>query len=264
MHLHTIAAMSAEVLVPNSAGEAVSLYGDGADVTIFGGGTILMPELAAGRLTPKRALLLHKSKLDEIRVEDSLVRIGAMVTLATLSTGPEELLARCALHIADNEVRGSATVGGNICAPPGRDAQRGDLGAALIALGARVHSTGAGGERTDPVEDFLAGDRAGRLVLAVEIDRISRSSAFESLRRRHAHSFAVATVAACSSERDGLRIGVSGAGATAVRCRTVEASRDPADVLEDVQALDDAVAPRSYREKMLPILVRRALDGVKA
>ena len=47
-----------------------------------------------------------------------------------------------------------------------------------------------------------------------------------------------------------------------VRCRTVEESRDPADVLRDVEVLDDAVAPRSYREKMLPILVRRVLEEV--
>ena len=82
--------------------------------------------------------------------------------------------------------------------------------------------------------------------------------------RPHAHSFAVATVAACSSEPGGLRVGVSGAGATAVRCRAVEASRDPFDVLKDVQPLDDAVASRAYREKMLPILVRRALEQVQA
>jgi CO/xanthine dehydrogenase FAD-binding subunit len=255
--------MVAEVMIPDSVGEAASLYGDGLGVTVFAGGTILMPDLVAGRLRPQRALLLHKSKLDEVRVEDGVVRIGAMVTLATLCKGPDELLARCANGIADNEVRRSATIGGNICAPPGRDAQRGDLGAALIALGARVHSTGAGGDRTDPVEEFVAGDRVGRLVLAVELDQIARRSAFESLRRRHAHSFAIATVAACSSERDGLRIGVSGSAPVAVRCRSVEASGDPADVLEDVQALDDAVAPRSYREQMLPILVRRALDEVR-
>jgi CO/xanthine dehydrogenase FAD-binding subunit len=186
--------MIPEVLVPESAEEAAAGYGDGAGLTVFGGGTILMPELAAGRLHPARVLLLHRSKLDQVRAGDGILRIGAMVSLATIAAGPEDLLARCALQIADDEVRGSATVGGNICAPPGRDAQRGDLGAALIALGARVRSTGAGGERTEPVEEFLGGDRSGRLVLEVEVDQIARNSAYESLHRRHAHSFAVATV----------------------------------------------------------------------
>ena len=62
-----------------------------------------------------------------------------------------------ARHVADGEVRRNATVGGNICSTPGDDSQRGDLGGPLIALGARVRSTGAGGERTEPIEDFLDG-----------------------------------------------------------------------------------------------------------
>jgi len=254
--------MSAEVMVPGSADEAASLYGNGVDVTVFGGGTILMPELAEGRLRPGRVLLLHKSDLAEVRTEGGAVRIGAMVSLATIAAGAEPLLARCAREIADNEVRRSATVGGNICASAGRAAQRGDLAAALIALGARVTSTGAGGERTEPVEDFVAGGPSARLVLELQIDEDERSWAFQSLRRRHAHSYAVATVAACSSESGGLRLGIAGAAAMPVRCRTVEESRDPADVLKDVEVVDDAVAPRSYREKMLPILVRRVLEEV--
>ena len=96
-----------------------------------------------------------------------------MVSVAALADGPDELLAGCARHVADGEVRRNATVGGNICSPPGDDSQRGDLGGPLIALGARVRSTGAGGERTEPIEDFLAGDRTGRLVLEVDFDRSS-------------------------------------------------------------------------------------------
>ena len=63
---------------------------------------------------------------------------------------------------------------------------------------------------------------------------------------------------------DGLRVGVAGAGPVAVRCRAVEVSRDPADVLADVRAVDDAVAPGSYREQVLPILVGRVLREVGA
>jgi carbon-monoxide dehydrogenase medium subunit len=260
--------MPPEVLVPESAGEAVSLFGDGDGVTVFGGGTLLMPELAAGRLRPARALLLPRSALAGLHLDEELIRIGAMVTLARLADGAgelrDDLLGTCARHIADNEVRASATVGGNICAPAGTDAQRGDLGAALIALAARVRSAGAGGERTEPVEDFLAGARDRRLVLEVEIDREERVWAYESLHRRHAHSFAVASVAACLSPTGGLRVAVSGVGATAVRCRAVEESRDPGEVLRDAVSLDDAVASRAYRDRMLPLLVRRALEKLGA
>ena len=136
--------------------------------------------------------------------------------------------------------------------------------APLIALGARVRSTGAGGERTEPIEDFLAGDRAGRLVLEVDYDRFERRTGASGLRRRHAHSYAIAGVVACS-RADGadLRVAVTGAGPTAVRCRAVEASRDAADVLKDVAAVDDAVASAAYRSAVLPQLVREALDDLE-
>ncbi len=255
--------MAAEVLVPTSADEAVSLYGDGETITVFAGGTILLPEIAAGRLRPERALMLHRSGLDEVRVEDGVVRLGAMVPLAALTEAGDEVLARYVRHVADGEVRRNATVGGNLCAPPGRESQRGDLGAPLIALGARVRSTGKGGERTEPVEDFLSGDRSGRLMLEIEYDRVPRAWGVEGMRRRHAHSYAIANVAVCATEDGGLRVGVAGVGPTAVRCRSVEQSRNADDVLDDVEPVDDAVATASYRRKMLPLLVRRALDQLE-
>jgi carbon-monoxide dehydrogenase medium subunit len=256
--------MAAEVLVPNSAHEAAEMYGSGDRTTVFGGGTILLPEIAAGRLTPDRALLLTRAGLDSIRVEHDRVVIGAMTPIAKLVDHPEELIAEVAGHIADEEVRRSATVGGNICAPGGTDAQRGDLGAPLLALGARVRSTGAGGERLESLDDFLAGDRSRRLVLEIEYDRSQRRHGTSGMRRRHAHSYAIAGVVA-SSAPDGsdLRVAVTGVGPTAVRCRTVEQSREPDDVLTDVDPIDDAVATAAYRRAVLPKLVREALDRLE-
>ena len=254
--------MAAETLVPTSADEATEIFGNGDGITVFAGGTILMPEIAAGRLKPVRALMLHRSGLDELRTDGGVVRIGAMVPVAALAEGDEPLLARFASEVADGEVRRAATVGGNLCAPAGYESQRGDLGAPLIALGARVRSIGKGGERTEPVEDFIA-NRSGRLLLEVEYDRPSGAWSAQTLRRRHAHSYAVANVAACSSA-DGLRVGVSGIGPTAVRCRAVEQSRNAEDVLKDVDPVDDAVSSAAYRRKMLVVLVRRALEEVEA
>ena len=166
--------MTADVLFPTSADEAASLYGDGEGITVFAGGTILLPEIASGRVRPERALLLHRSGLDTVSVDGDRVTLGAMVPVAALAASDDTVLAQVAGQIADEEVRRNATVGGNLCAPAGGDAQRGDLGAALIALGAHVRSAGAGGERTEPVEDFLAGDRSGRLVLDVSYERRDR------------------------------------------------------------------------------------------
>ena len=214
--------MTADVLFPTSAAEAATLFGDGADVTVVGGGTILLPEIAAGRCGPDGRSCFTAAGLDALRIDDDRVVIGAMVPIAALSS--IRLMLRSPVspaHIADREVRESATVGGNLSAAGGTDSQRGDLGAPLIALGARVRSAGAGGERVDAIEDFLSGDRTRRLVLEVEYDRFDRRTGSTGLRRRHAHSFAIAGVVACARpDGSDLRIAVSGVGPTALRCRS--------------------------------------------
>jgi carbon-monoxide dehydrogenase medium subunit len=255
--------MAAEALIPTTPEEAADLFGDGSGLTVFGGGTILLPEIAAGRLNPTRALMLHRAGLSGIDSDGDVIRIGAMTTISALIDGTDDLLTRFAEHVGDREVRQTATVGGNLCASSGIGAQRGDLGAPLIALGARVRSAGKGGERTEPVEDFLSGDSAGRLVLSIEYDRPAGKSASEMMRRRHAHSFAVANVAVCATNGD-LRVGISGVGPAAVRARSVEQSRDAADVLTDVEPVSDALASADYRRKMLPLLVQRALDRLES
>ena len=160
-------------------------------------------------------------------------------------------------------MRAAATIGGNLCAPAGHEPQRGDLGAPLIALGARVRSTGKGGERTEPVEDFLAGERAGRLVLEIEYDRPAGAWSAQTLRRRHAHSYAIANVAICSSG-DGLRVGV-------VRRRPDGGAlpRGRAEPQRRRRAEGRRPGRRRrrlgrYRRKMLVVLVRRALDELES
>ncbi len=61
-----------------------------------------------------------------------------------------------------------------------------------------------------------------------------------------------------------LRVGISGVGPLAVRARSVEQSRNADDVLKDVEPVTDALASAEYRQKMLPLLVRRALDQLES
>ena len=94
--------------------------------------------------------------------------------------------------------------------------------------------------------------------------RFERRSGAAGLRRRHAHSYAIAGVVACARpDGSDLRVAVSGIGPTAVRCVSVEASRDAGDVLLDVEPVDDAVASADYRRAVLPKLVREALDQLE-
>jgi CO/xanthine dehydrogenase FAD-binding subunit len=92
--------MASETLIPGSADEAARLFGDGDGVTVFGGGTILMPQIAAGYVRPARALLLHRSGLAGIERDGGTTRIGAMTPISALAEG-DGLLARLAGEIAD-------------------------------------------------------------------------------------------------------------------------------------------------------------------
>ena len=249
-----------EVIVAASREEAVDAFGDGEGVTVVAGGTIVMPEITHGRLAPKRALLIGRAGLAGVSRADGRTVIGAGTTLADLEDAAEPL-GTCARRVADLEIRGQATLGGNLCAPPGPEGPRGDLQAALLALDAEVRSTGAGGERTEPVADFLASGPDGRLVLDVSFAEPD-AAATATVRRPHAHAYTVMRVCAARTGGD-LRVAVSGAGPHAVRSRAVERSGDADRVLDDVITHDDALASAWYRSKVLPVLVRRALDDLE-
>jgi len=239
----------AEVVVPRSPEELLSAFGDGSGVTVIGGGTIVMPDVTAGRLRPAKALLLYGAGLDGVTRANGTVTIGAATPLAALEDG-DEPLATAARHVGDLEIRGQATLGGNLCAQSSADAPRGDLQAPLIVLGASVRSGGAGGERTEPVEDFLA-NGAGRLVLDVSYDDAKRKTSYAAATRPHTHHYTILAVAA--AERDGeVRVAATGLGPHAVKL-------NPDDPLAGVEPRDDALASAWYRSQILPKLVERAL-----
>ncbi len=249
-----------DVVIPTTPDEAVTAFGDGSGITVLAGGTIVMPELTHGRLKPGKVLMLGRSGLDKITRAGGTVTIGATVPVSALEE-LDEPLASAARHVADGEIRAQATIGGNLCAGPGADAPRGDLQAPLIVLGSLVRSTGAGGERTEPVEEFLAGGSAGRLVLDVSYDEADRKAAYAAAWRPHTHHYSILAVAATKTDGE-LRIAASGAGPHAVRLMSAEQSGEPADALNDVDPPDDALASAWYRKTVLPKLVTRALDDL--
>jgi CO/xanthine dehydrogenase FAD-binding subunit len=250
-----------DVVLPASPEEAVSAFGDGSGVTVIGGGTIVMPDITAGRLRPGKTLLLARAGLAGVTREGSTVTLGAVAPLQSLvdlaaPVGP------CAANIADREIRMQATVGGNLCAGAGDDAPRGDLQGALLAVGARVRSAGAGGTTTEPLEDFLA-HRDGRLVLDVTYEEPA-AGAFVALDRPHTHEYTTLAVSAARLADGTIRLAATGTGSAGIRLPSAEAAAADPDAagaasLKDVTLHDDVLASAWYREQALPVLVRRAL-----
>ena len=148
------------------------------------------------------------------------------------------------------------------CAPQtGYEAQRGDLGAPLHRAGRARALDGCGRRAHRARRGLHRGDRK-RAPRARSRVRPPAARRRRPWRRRHAHSYAIANVAVCSSAEAASRRRL-GRRADRGALPPVEASREPEDVLKDVDPVDDAVASAAYRREILPLLVRRALDEVE-
>ena len=254
-----------EVLQPTSEQEAIEAFGDGTDTTVLAGGTIVVPDMTYGYLKPTRVLMLWGAGLAGIQRDGSRVTIGAMTPVQELVELPSPI-GPCAANVADVEIRSQGTVGGNLCAGQAREAPRGDVQAALIAVGAVVRSAGAGGERTEAVEEFLSGSE-GRLVLDVSYEEPS-AGGFAALDRTHTHDYTALAVCAARTADGAIRLAASGVAGPAARLAAAEAKADDpeaagAAAVGDVTFADDALASAWYRERTLPVLVRRALTQLQ-
>lgn len=265
--------MSVDVVIPESESEAVEAYGDGSDITVIAGGTIVMQLLNYQRFKPSKVLLLAHAGMSYINMpvkeqgqnDGSTVTVGATTPLAELTVLASPLGA-CAANVADDEIRGQATLGGNLCSPAPPEHPSGDLQGALIALDAMVRSTGADGEKSEQIEDFLP-HRSDRLALDVSFEPPA-SGAFAAFRRPHAHHYTPLAVSGATSGDGTVRLGVTGAGDFGIRLNAAEAAADDPEAageasLTDVTMADDAIISGWYREQLLPTLVKRVLNEMK-
>jgi CO/xanthine dehydrogenase FAD-binding subunit len=248
-----------EVLTPGSESEAIEAFGDGTGIVVVGGGTIVVPEMSYRRLRPAKALLLKGAGLAGITKDGSRVTIGAMTPIEEL-VGLGDPIGSCAANIADLEIRGAATVGGNLCAGEGYEAPRGDLQGAFLAVGATVRSAGEGGVEEEPLEDFMP-RRRGRLVLSISYEEPA-AGAFAGLDRPHTHDYTALAVSGARASDGTIRLAATGAGTYGVRLPSAEGG-DADAALRDVTPHDDALASAWYRAKVLPVLVRRVLTDLE-
>ena len=263
--------MASEVLVPSSPAEAVELFGDGAGTTVIGGGTVVVPELTHGRLDPGRVLLLAKAGLDGVSARrrhghDRRRRLRRRRSSTSASTP----LAACARNVADYEIRGQATVGGNLCVGGY------ERGAARRPAGLPARARRAGALRRRRRRDARSRsrtssrDRGGRLVLDVSFERPGRVGAFAAL-EYPAHPRVHRARRDAARGRRAARRG-SPRRASPGRASRLRVGRGDRRRIPRPPALrpsgtsrfaDDALASAWYREQTLPVLVRRALTQLE-
>ena len=243
-----------EVSIPASCTEAKRVFGEATEITIVSGATIVMPAIRRGQLAPHHVMLLTRAGMDRVERDGARLRIGAATRLVDLIDMPEPL-AGAVLGVADPEIRGQATIGGNVCATADAGVPLGDLQGPLIALDAKVRWTDGTEERMEGIAEFLGRANDRRLVLGLEM-RVPDRGAFVALRRPHSHGYTPLAVSAAVIGNE-LRLAATGLGPHGVRLRSAE---DPTPVgASRLEPPDDPLASAWYRRETLPVLVRRCL-----
>jgi CO/xanthine dehydrogenase FAD-binding subunit len=241
--------MITEYVLPEHPDEAVARLGGG--VVVMAGGTTVMPALQAGALEAERVVGLARAGLDEIVRSNGHTSLGATTSLAAVADLGYPVLSAAARAVGGPALRNMATVGGNLLAGP----PYGDLGVALLALGAEVDLGG----RTVPLERLWDELRPGEeIIRQVSVDRAP--GVYLRWARRAANSPAVVSVAV-----SGGRVALGGVAPHPVRSPAAEAHMDDPEAAGEAAAAEvdpptDGLASSWYRRRMTRVFVRRALE----
>ena len=250
--------------LPSSEAEAVAAVTEEPFATVLAGGTLLVPQHTLGRVAANRAVWLGRAGMNEISQSDGRISVGAATPLAACARLAAPI-GPCAANIGDNEVNAQATIGGNVCAP----APYGDLRGPLLALGAVLRWADSDGTHTGGVDGFAAagGARPGVLLLDIAFT-VPAAGSFVTMHRHHTQSLTPMAVSAARSADGDVTIAATGAAPDACRLRSAEeALADGGSIADaaaaaaaDADPYDDALASASYRLRVLPVYVGRALE----
>ena len=267
-----------------SVAEAIALKREAAgDARFVAGGHSLIPMMKLRLAEPSLLIDIGRVPgLSGVTAEGGRVTVGALTTHAELEASATlreraPIVAEAASEIGDQQVRNRGTLGGSLAhADPASD-----LPAVAVALGASIHLSGGGGERTVAAEDFFRGlfevDLAeDELITAVSFEQAAAAHAAYAKLRHPASHFAIVGVAASLAIEGGAcasaRVAVTGASTHAQRLGAVEqalagsalgddaigaaAARAP-DALRDVNA--DLAGSEEYRRAMTAVFAARAI-----
>jgi len=139
------------------ASDLLARYGESAKA--YAGGTELLLAMKEGLVHYERLINIKKIPgLDQVKLEDGAIRIGALSTHRKLAGSPllrERLpaLVEMEQNVANIRVREVGTLGGNLSfAEP-----HADPGTLLLVLGARLVAEKASSKREIPMERFFVG-----------------------------------------------------------------------------------------------------------
>lgn len=270
---------------PRSVNEALALLGEhGDEAKILAGGHSLLPALKLRLSSVGHLIDIGRiADLAYIKEDQGKLCLGArtshyQVESSSLVRQRCPLLAECASHIGDVQVRNRGTLGGSLAhADPAAD-----YPAAILALETEIHVVGIGGKRIITAEDFFVDMlttalQAGEILTEVRVAPVAAKTGSAYLKvPQPASGFAVVGVAAIVTLDAGgkcanVRVGVTGAAAKAFRAKDTEralAGKTPDEKTIDhasaqstngIDANGDLFASAEYRAHLVRVYTKRAL-----
>ena len=250
---------------PASVADAKAAAASGAK--LLAGGQSLLAAMKLGLQAPDTlASLSAVPGLAGISVSGGVVKIGAMTTHAAVAASAEvkkaiPALAELAGNIGDRQVRNRGTIGGSLanadpaaCYP-----------AAVLGLGATIHTD----SRSIPADSFFKGiyETAladGEIITAVSFP-IPEKAGWQKF-KQPASRFSIVGVFV-SKGPQGVRVAVTGAGASVFRASALEAklaANWSAAALQGATVSaeglnNDLHGSAEYRAALVPVLAARAV-----
>jgi len=259
-----------------SVDDAIKVLTDNADAKILAGGHSLLPLMRLRLARPAMLVDITRIKdLKYIKEDDGHVAIGALTRHHDVANS-EALQQLCPIlpftvsKIGDPQVRHVGTIGGSVAhADPA-----GDIPTVLLALGAELVVRGPNGEtRVVGAADFFRGLfepdlRPNEVLTEIRVPKTAgRGWSYVKFHRR-AQDWALVGVAALAANGTGPAVALTNMADRPIRATGVEeelsGGADPAAAAaraaEGTRPPSDAFASAEYRQELVKVLVRRAVE----
>jgi carbon-monoxide dehydrogenase medium subunit len=257
---------------PKTLAEAVATRKARPEGKYLAGGMSLLPVMKLDMAAPTDLISLGSlGELSGIKVDGPAVIIGAASTHATVASheavrGTIAALADLAGHIGDPQVRNRGTLGGSLAhADPSAD-----YPAAVVALKGVVRTD----RRAIPADDFfkkgmfetaLAGDE---VVVGVRFERPMKAAYAKFANPSSKYAIVGVMVAQYA---DGVRVAVTGAGASVFRVPAMEAALSKSFTEQALAGLlvpagelnEELGASAEYRAHLITVMARRAVASAR-
>ena len=275
-------------ITAKTLGEAFTALESTAGARLVAGATDLLPWAREGRAgdvhLPALVDVSGIPELCDISLEGDRLHIGAATPIAAFEQHPllvanAQLLARCAVWFADDQIREQASLGGNVV----NASPAGDTFPALLAMNAHVvlvrRDAQGMHQRTLPVSDFVRGPGntllgENEILLRIDCDAVpEHGCAFEKV--GHRRSLVISTVClavltrldSVGEELEDVRIAIGAVGPVPERLSDAEVfllgKQPTAEILREAAEMAvDHVRSRSRQEYRRDVLVNFVERGL--